>query len=97
MANLEYVKLDDAAVEREVNRLDGWLAIDGHLAKTFAFDRYLDGVEFASKVGRLAEDLDHHPDITIGYRKVHVSMNTHAVEGLSPYDFELARRIEAAT
>lgn len=94
MLKLEYVKLSDDQVEREVDLLDGWLAIDGHLAKTFEFERYLDGVEFASKVGHAAEELDHHPEISIGYRKVHLSMNTHAVNGLSPYDFELARRIE---
>lgn len=94
MADLEYVKLSDEQVEREVNLLDGWLAIDGNLAKTFEFDRYLDGVAFAAKIGQAAEELDHHPDISIGYKKVFVSMNTHAVGGLSPYDFELARRIE---
>jgi len=95
MANLEYVKLDPALIEAEVNTLNGWLVVDDRLAKSFEFADYLSGVAFASKVGHIAEELNHHPEITLGYRKVFVSVNTHAVGGISPYDFELARRIES--
>lgn len=95
MAELAYVKLDADQIEAEVNKLDGWLVVDGRLSKSFEFASYLDGVAFASKVGYAAEELNHHPEITLGYRKVFVSVNTHDVDGISPYDFELARRIEA--
>lgn len=95
MANLEYVKLNPSQIEAEVNLLDGWLVVDDKLVRNFEFGEYLAGAEFALKVANAAETLDHHPDITISYRKVFVSMNTHSVGGISPYDFELARRIEA--
>ncbi len=95
MANLEYTKLDPHQIETEVNLLDGWLVVDDRLSKSFEFDDYLAGVDFASKVGHVAEELNHHPEITLSYRKVFVSVSTHDVGGISPYDFELARRIEA--
>ena len=94
---LEYRKLSEAEIAQGLGELDGWSQEGDKIAKGFAFRNYLDGTAFASAVGYLAESLDHHPDIEIGWRKVRVSMNTHAVEGLSPYDFELARRIEALT
>ena len=94
---LEYRKLSEAEIAQGLGELDGWSQEGDKIAKVFAFSNYLDGTAFASAVGYLAESLDHHPDIEIGWRKVRVSMNTHAVEGLSPYDFELARRIEALT
>jgi 4a-hydroxytetrahydrobiopterin dehydratase len=50
---------------------------------------------FATTVGFVADQLDHHPDLHIAFGRVTVSVNTHSIDGLSPFDFELARRIEA--
>jgi 4a-hydroxytetrahydrobiopterin dehydratase len=93
MSELEYRKMDSSEIERELGQLDGWAVRDEKLEREFTFNSYFAGVVFASAVGHLAESLDHHPDIIIGYQKVMLSVNTHAVNGISPYDFELARRI----
>lgn len=92
---LEYRKVTEAEIAVGLGELSGWTESAGKIEKLFGFDNYLDGIAFASAVGFMAEALDHHPDIEIGWRKVKVGMNTHAVEGLSPYDFELARRVES--
>ena len=92
---LEYRKLSEAEIADALPSVSGWEVEGGKLVKEFGFENYLDGVAFASAVGFAAEQLDHHPDLSIGWRKVRVAMSTHAVEGISPYDFELARRIEA--
>lgn len=63
---------------------------EGQLTKTYAFASYAHGLAFASAVGMAAERLDHHPELTIGYRRVTVSVNTHDVSGISWLDFELA-------
>lgn len=62
------------------------------LRRTFDFDNYLDGVEFASRVGKAANDQDHHPTITIRYKKVDVEWYTHAVKGLHRNDFVMAAK-----
>lgn len=92
---LAHIRLDDDQIATALNSLDGWAVEDGNLCKTFAFERYPDGPAFAVKVGEVAEELNHHPDIHIGYRKVRIAVHTHDVGGLSPYDFELARRVDA--
>jgi len=94
MADLEYRKLDGDEIRRELDTLPEWSIVDGQISRTFKFQTYKEGLVFATAVGYLADKLDHHPDLHIGYAKVRVSMNTHAVHGLSPYDFELARRID---
>lgn len=91
---LEYRRLSPNELAAGLAELPEWSEENGQIAKTFGFENYLDGVAFASAVGFAAEQLDHHPDIAIGWRKVRVGMNTHAVDGLSPFDLELARRIE---
>lgn len=92
---LEYRKLTDAEVATEIVHTPLWNVANGKIGRTFEFHAYLDGPLFAVKVGHVAEELNHHPDIVIGYRKVRVEVNTHDVGGLSPYDFELAQRIDA--
>jgi len=94
METLERTKLTDAQIADRLKSLSGWSVRDGKLEKTFQFDAYPKGPEFAVKVGRIAEELDHHPDIHIAWRKVTISVNTHSVNGISPYDFELAKRID---
>ncbi|MFQ3586487.1 MAG: 4a-hydroxytetrahydrobiopterin dehydratase [Fimbriimonadaceae bacterium] len=92
---LAHIRLDDEQIAAALTELEGWSVESGNLAKTFVFDRYPEGPEFAVKVGQIAEELNHHPDIHIGYRKVRIAVHTHDVGGLSPYDFELAKRIDA--
>ena len=94
MPELAYVKLDDTAIAEELVVYPGWALENGQLTKTYEFKTYKDGVVFASAVGFVADKLNHHPDILISYGRVRVSVNTHDVGGISPYDFELARRIE---
>ena len=95
MSELSYTKLSDGEVSSRLSDLKDWAVENGQIAKSFSFDAYQKGLVFASAVGFLADALDHHPDILIGYQKVRVAVNTHSVNGLSPYDFELARRIDA--
>ena len=94
MSDLAYIKLADDEIATRIAALDGWAVENGLLTKKFAFKTYKDGVVFAAAVGHVADKLNHHPNITVGYAKVSISVNTHDVGGLSPYDFELARRID---
>lgn len=91
---LAYRKLDESEATNALSSVPGWAIEDGKLTKSFKFENYKDGVVFAAAVGHVADKLNHHPDILIGYAKVSISVNTHDVGGLSPYDFELAKRID---
>jgi 4a-hydroxytetrahydrobiopterin dehydratase len=95
MSQLSYEKLSDEAVQTGLAALEGWAVADGMLTRTYSFSSYADGVVFAAAVGHVADRLDHHPDLMIGYRRVTVAMITHDAGGLTSYDFELAKRISA--
>lgn len=95
MPSLSYTKLTPAEIESNLASLSGWLIQERMLAKEFAFESYASGVMFAAAVGHVADKLNHHPDLQIGYKKVAVATITHDSGGLTSYDFELARRIES--
>ena len=56
---------------------------------------FLEGLDFFHRVGQLAEDEGHHPDLHLtGYRNVAIEIWTHAIGGLSENDFILAAKID---
>ena len=89
------VRLNDDQLADHLATVPGWSVVDGKLSRVFEFDSYSAGVLFAAAVAHAADKMDHHPDLTIGYQKVTLAVNTHDVGGISPLDFELARKVEA--
>lgn len=88
--------LSEAEISAALATLNNWTRDGDVLVKEFAFDSYLAGVAFASSVGVVAEGLDHHPDMTIGWRRVTVSFTTHdAGNKLSANDMAAAAAIDA--
>ncbi len=74
--------------------LPTWVLKDGKIQKDFRFDSYRAGLDFASAVGKIAEQQNHHPDILIKWRRVIVVLYTHSINGLSHNDFIMAAKSE---
>ncbi|MFW6385093.1 MAG: 4a-hydroxytetrahydrobiopterin dehydratase [Halodesulfurarchaeum sp.] len=80
--------LSDDEIE---NRLPSEWERDGdEIVRTFEFDDYLEGVEFAAEVGELAEEEFHHPSIVIDYQEVTVRFTSHEAGGITDRDIEMA-------
>jgi len=77
--------------------LPGWNIIDEHhLIKTFTFADFKTALEFVNKIGKIAEEEGHHPDILLAWGKVEVTLFTHSAKGLTENDFIMAEMIQAA-
>lgn len=85
-------------VEAEVllKQVPEWkISEDGkELQRKFAFKDFKDALVFGNKVGELAEEEGHHPDMTISWGSVGIVLTTHAIGGLSNNDFILASKID---
>lgn len=74
---------------------EGWEVIDNKkLKKTYKFKNFKEALEFTNKVGLLAEDEGHHPDIYLSWGKVVIELWTHKINGLHVNDFILAAKID---
>ncbi len=65
-----------------------------HLERTFTFPDFLQALAFTNKVGALAEEQGHHPDIALAWGKVGITIWTHKIDGLTESDFVLAAKID---
>ncbi len=82
-----------SALARELD--NGWRVVDEHhLEKEFAFPDFAQALAFTNRVGALAEEEGHHPDIYLAWGKVRVTIWTHKVDGLTRSDFVLAAKID---
>jgi 4a-hydroxytetrahydrobiopterin dehydratase len=74
---------------------EGWQVADGRkLVKTVTFKNFAEALEFTNKVGALAEQQHHHPDIYLAWGKVKIELWTHKIGGLHKNDFILAAGID---
>jgi 4a-hydroxytetrahydrobiopterin dehydratase len=83
--------LSKADIDAQLKTLDGW-SLDGNaIRKQYTFKGFPEAVAFVNRLVPDAERADHHPDITINYRRVTLSWSTHDEGGLTAKDIEGAR------
>ena len=84
-----------AKLRRELD--DKWKVIgEHHLEKEYEFSDFKQALDFTNRVGAIAEEQGHHPDVFLGWGKVKLDLWTHNIDGLSENDFILAAKADAA-
>ncbi len=74
---------------------DGWSVVqEHHLEKEFEFDDFRQALDFVNKIGELAEEVGHHPDLYLTYGRVRVTIWTHKIDGLAEADFIFAAKVD---
>jgi len=78
-----------------MNVPDGWVEVDDALERTFELPSFPEAIAFVNRVAELAQAEDHHPDVTISYKKVTLRWTTHSEGGITERDRVLAVRSAA--
>lgn len=79
-----------------LTKLDQWSVVsEHHLTKVYKLKDFRESLAFVNRVGELAEQQGHHPDICFGWGRVEVTIWTHKIDGLTESDFILAAKIDA--
>jgi 4a-hydroxytetrahydrobiopterin dehydratase len=75
---------------------EGWTVVNAHhLEKEYRFDDFRQALDFTNKVGEMAEEQGHHPDIWLAWGKVKVTIWTHKIDGMTESDFVFAAKADA--
>jgi len=86
--------LSDAEIEQGLAGIPGWARDGDSIRKSFELASFPDAISFVTRVADLAEAADHHPDIDIRWRTVHLTLSTHSEGGITQQDLALAGQIE---
>ena len=82
-------------VQELLKEVAGWQVTNNHhIHKDYKFPDFVQALAAVNRIGALAEEQGHHPDIYLAWGKVRVEIWTHAIDGLTESDFILAAKIE---
>lgn len=85
----------EALRDLEARLGNGWRVVDDHhLEKEYRFSDFRQALDFTNRIGELAEDQGHHPDIHLAWGKVRVEVWTHTIDGLTESDFVWAAKAD---
>ena len=87
-------KLTEEQIKENLAELDGWKTENKKLKKRFEFENFAESLEFVNKVGEIAKEADHHPDIYFGWGYAEIELTTHDTGGLTHNDFDVAGEID---
>ncbi|MEL6184128.1 MAG: 4a-hydroxytetrahydrobiopterin dehydratase [Myxococcota bacterium] len=74
---------------------EGWSIVDEHhLSRTYTFPDFMQALGFVNRVGALAEEIGHHPDIYFTWGRARLEIFTHKIDGLAEADFVLAAKCD---
>jgi len=77
------------------SQLPDWQVVnEHHLQRNYRFKNFKETLDFVNRVGELAEEQGHHPDICFGWGKADITIWTHKIDGLTESDFVLAAKID---
>ena len=95
--NIPAFKIEE--IHQYLKKVDGWDVKSNddksfYLIKNFKFKNFEESQKFVNKIGNIAEEENHHPDISFGWGYCEVKIFTHAIKGLAESDFILAAKID---
>ena len=90
---------DKREIHKYLKKVDGWevktYEVQSYfLIKEFSFKNFKESQNFVNKISDIAEEENHHPDISFGWGSCNVKIYTHAIKGLAESDFILAAKID---
>ena len=89
-------KLNETEIIDNLRKINKWSVNDQQemIFKKFTFKSFKKALNFTNLVGKISEEEEHHPDISLGWGYCLVMIHTHAIKGLSINDFILASKID---
>ena len=87
--------LTEAEIATRLAEIPKWTRIGSAITRSWEFEDFAEALVFINRVGALAEAVNHHPDIANSWNKVTLTLTTHDRGGLTDFDFDLAKKIDA--
>lgn len=85
--------LNQTEIDQKIQAIPEWQQQQQNIVRTFKFKNFVEAIAFVNQLVEPSEAAKHHPDITIEYNKVTISLTTHDAGGLTQLDFDLAQTI----
>ena len=87
--------LNKEQIEKNLQGLDNWFISEKVIKKKLKFNSYMDSIKFINKVATKAEELNHHPDMIVGWCEIEISFMSHDKGGVTSDCINMAKFVES--
>lgn len=87
-------KLTPDGIQKRLEQLSGWELSGNSIVKSYHFKDYYGTISFVNAVAWVAHQMNHHPDLEVGYNRCVVRYSTHDAGGVTENDLQAAERVE---
>ena len=89
--------LSEKEIQNDLVNLNGWIYDNNKIKKELHFRSYMDSIDFINSVAKKAEQLNHHPNLIVGYCKVVIEFTSHDLGGVTIDCLNMAKYIDSIT
>ena len=93
---MKYTVYNSDEISEQLSAIENWSLTNAAIEKDFLLKNFSEALGFIVQIGIEAEKLNHHPEIFNVYNKVKIRLNTHDAQGITDFDFKLAKKIDSA-
>jgi 4a-hydroxytetrahydrobiopterin dehydratase len=86
--------LSKAEIQQKLQEFQGWSLEGKAIRKKYTLKSFMPAIALVNKIAEAAEKANHHPDITLNYNVLAISLSTHSEGGVTEKDFALAKQID---
>ena len=87
--------LSEIQIETSLAELNNWQYGNKKINKVFTFSSYMESIDFINSVAKKAEEINHHPDLSVGHCKIKIELTSHDLGGVSISCIDLAKSIDS--
>ena len=87
--------LNKEQIEKNLQGLDNWFISEKVIKKKLKFNSYMDSIKFINEVATKAEELNHHPDMIVGWCEIEISFMSHDKGGITFDCIDMAKFVES--
>lgn len=87
--------LNKKQIEKNLQGLDNWFISEKVIKKKLKFNSYMDSIKFINEVATKAEELNHHPDMIVGWCEIEISFMSHDKGGITFDCIDMAKFVES--
>lgn len=75
------------------SKIKNWNIENDKLIRDFSFENFIEAIRFVNSIAKVAQNMNHHPDIYIFFNKVKLTLFTHSENKITDKDYQLAEKI----
>ena len=87
--------LNKKEIFKKLEDLNGWVYLNNTLSKHLKFQTYMDSISFINEIAKKADQLNHHPDMIVGWCTIKISFTSHDKGGVTQRCIEMAKFVNS--